>query len=47
MSAPYFIVQTSKFVLINDRAVTLCEGHWKVIQYIYKAYVSSSPIYTV
>ena len=34
MSGSYFIVQTSKFVLINATAVTLGQGHRKVIQYI-------------
>ena len=34
MSGSYFIVQTSKFLLINTTAVTLGQGHGKVIQYI-------------
>ena len=34
MSGSYFIVQTSKFFLINASAVTLGQGHGKVIQYI-------------
>ena len=34
MSGTYFIVQTSKFVLITVTAVNLCQGNWKVIQYI-------------
>ena len=34
MSGSSFIVQKSKFSLINCTAVTLCQGHWKVIQYI-------------
>ena len=34
MSGSYFITQTSKFVLINTTAVTLGQGHGKVIQYI-------------
>ena len=33
MSGSYFIVQT-KFLLINATAVTLGQGHGKVIQYI-------------
>ena len=34
MSGSHFIAQTSKFLLINVTAVTLGEGHGKVIQYI-------------
>ena len=34
MSCSYFIMQTSKFLLINATAMTLGEGHGKVIQYI-------------
>ena len=34
MSGSHFIVQTSKFLLINATAVTLGQGHGKVIQYI-------------
>ena len=34
MSGSHFIVQTSKFLLINAKAVTLGQGHGKVIQYI-------------
>ena len=34
MSGSHFIVQTSKFLLIDATAVTLGEGHGKVIQYI-------------
>ena len=34
MSGSYFIVQTSKFLLIDTTAVTLGQGHGKVIQYI-------------
>ena len=34
MSGSHFIVQTSKFLLINATAVTLGQGHWKVIQHI-------------
>ena len=33
-SGSYFITQTSKFLLIMATAVTLGEGHGKVIQYI-------------
>ena len=34
MSGSHFILQTSKFVLIDATAVTLGQGHGKVIQYI-------------
>ena len=34
MSGSYWITQTSKFLLINATAVTLSQGHGKVIQYI-------------
>ena len=34
MSGSHFIVQTSKFLLIDATAVTLGQGHGKVIQYI-------------
>ena len=34
MSGSHFIVQTSKFMLINATATTLGQGHGKVIQYI-------------
>ena len=34
MSSSHFIVQTSKFLLTNATAVTLGQGHRKVIQYI-------------
>ena len=34
MSGFYFIAQTSKFLLIDATAVTLGQGHQKVIQYI-------------
>ena len=34
MSGSHFIAQTSKFLLINATAVTLGQGHGKVIQYI-------------
>ena len=34
MSGSYFIVQKSKFLLIDATAVPLGEGHGKVIQYI-------------
>ena len=34
MSGSHFIVQTSKFLLINATAVTLGQGHGKVIQHI-------------
>ena len=34
MSGSHFIVQTSKFMLIDTTAVTLSQGHGKVIQYI-------------
>ena len=34
MSGFHFIAQTSKFLLINAAAVTLGQGHRKVIQYI-------------
>ena len=34
MSGSYFIMQTSKFLLINATAVTLSQGQGKVIQYI-------------
>ena len=33
-SGSHFIVQTSNFLLINTTAVTLGQGHGKVIQYI-------------
>ena len=34
LSGSHFIMQTSKFVLMNVKAVTLGQGHPKVIQYI-------------
>ena len=34
MNGSHFIAQTSKFLLIAATAVTLGEGHGKVIQYI-------------
>ena len=34
LSGSHFIAQTSKFVLINVTAMTLGQGHLKVIQYI-------------
>ena len=34
MSGSHFIAQTSKFLLIDATAVTLGQGHGKVIQYI-------------
>ena len=34
MSSSYFIAQTSKFMLIDATAVTLGQGHGKVIRYI-------------
>ena len=34
MSGSHFIVQTSKFLLIDATAVTLGQGHGKVIKYI-------------
>ena len=34
MSGSHFIVRTNKFLLINATAVTLGQGHEKVIQYI-------------
>ena len=34
MCGSYFIAQTSKFLLIDATAVTLGQGHGKVIQYI-------------
>ena len=34
MSGSYFITQTSNFLLIDATAVTLGQGHGKVIQYI-------------
>ena len=34
MSGSYFTAQTRKFGLINATAVTLGQGHGKVIQYI-------------
>ena len=34
MSGSEFIAQTSKLLLIDATAVTLGQGHWKVIQYI-------------
>ena len=35
MSGSHFILQTSKFLLIDATAVTLDQGHRKVIQYIF------------
>ena len=35
MSGSYFIAQTSKFLPIDATAVTLGQGHGKVIQYIF------------
>ena len=35
LSHSHFILQTSKFMIINATAVTLGQGHWKVIQYIF------------
>ena len=34
MSSSHFIVQTSKFLLIDATAMTLGQGHGKAIQYI-------------
>ena len=34
MSGSHFIAQTSKFLLMDDTAVTLGQGQGKVIQYI-------------
>ena len=34
MSGPHLIAQTSKFLVIDATAVTLGQGHGKVIQYI-------------
>ena len=34
-SGSHFIAQTSKFLLIDATAVTLGQGHGKVIQYIF------------
>ena len=34
MSGSHFIAQTNKFLLIDTTAVTLGQGHGKVIQYI-------------
>ena len=34
MSGAHFIAQTSKFVVMDATAVTLGQGHGKVIQYI-------------
>ena len=34
MSGSHFIAQTSKFLLMDATAVTLGQGHGKVIQYI-------------
>ena len=34
MSGSHFIVQTSKFLLIDATAATLGQGHEKIIQYI-------------
>ena len=34
MSGSHFIAQTSKFLLIDATAMTLGQGHRKVIQYI-------------
>ena len=34
MSDSHFIAQTSKFMLIDATAMTLGQGHGKVIQYI-------------
>ena len=31
----HFILQTSKFLFINVTAVTLCQGHQNVIQYVF------------
>ena len=35
MSGSHFIAQTSKFLLMDATAVTLGQGHGKVIQYIF------------
>ena len=35
MNGSHFIAQTSKFLLIDATAVTLGQGHGKVIQYIF------------
>ena len=35
MSGSHFIAQTSKFLLIDATAVTLGQGHGRVIQYIF------------
>ena len=35
MSGSHFILQTSKFLLIDATVMTLGQGHRKVIQYIF------------
>ena len=43
MSGSYFIAQTSKFLLIDATAVTLGQGHGKVIQYILQTHIFFVP----
>ena len=39
MSSSHVIVPASIFLLIDATAVTLCQGHEKVIQYIFQTYI--------
>ena len=43
MNGSYLIAQTSKFLLIDATAVTLGQGHRKVIQYISQTHIFFAP----
>ena len=45
LSSSHFILQTNKFLFINVIAVTLGQGHQKVIQYIFPALYFLCPKY--
>ena len=43
MSDSHFVVQTSKFLLIDATAVALGQGHGKFIQYIFQTNIFLAP----
>ena len=45
VSGSHFIVQRSKLLLINATAVTLDQGHGKIIRYIYQDLYNLCPKY--
>ena len=45
LSDSYFMVQIITFLLINTTTMTLGQGHWKVIQYIFTALYFLCPKY--